>query len=210
MAFFRDDEPQTTTTPTPEKPLLFADERSDAEKFDPARHRGHLDPSRIPGYSEIVQANDIAASDALIFRDRNKMTQEDAYRIIGAEPQTLDVEFQWLPVSGTAGAPSDAQARALDRYQTQEGFRLATEEFLRSQPWFRGMPPLGRVAEDGTIRRGADVALFWRPGEVARKWEAFKIAEAREMEGLPPLNETSHAPDAYFEHQETERVRVTH
>ena len=48
-------------TQTPSKPLLFADERSDAERFDPRLHRGHLDPSRIPGYSEIVQANDILA-----------------------------------------------------------------------------------------------------------------------------------------------------
>jgi len=178
------------------KPLLFAESRTDAEKFDPRRHRGTLDPSRVPGYSEIVQANDIAKADPLIFRDRNGITQEDAYALVGAQPQELEVEFMWLPVSGAAGAPSDAQARALDRYENQEGFRLCTVEFLKSQPWFQGMPPLGRVAEDGTIRRGPDVALFWRPGEVARAWEAFKIAESRELQGAPP--------------EEVETVTLTH
>jgi hypothetical protein len=191
-----------------EKPVLFADTRSDAEKFDPNLHRGHLDPSRIPGYSEIVQANDIAKSDPLVFRDRNSITQEEAYRQIGADPQELDVEFQWLPISGAGGGPSDAQVRVLDRYTTQEGFRIATREDLERQPWFKGMPPLGRVAEDGSIRRGADVALFVRSGEVARNWEAFKHRQAREFEGVPSPD--SSAPEAWFEKGEVETVTVTH
>lgn len=164
-----------------EKPVLFADKRSDAERFDPRRHRGHLDPSRIPGYSEIVMANDIARADPLEFRKANGMTQEDAYRLVGATPRELDIELQWLPISGAAGAPSDLQARVLDRAINQEGFRLATEDDLTSRGF--GFPPLGRLAEDGTIRRGADVALYVRSGEVARKWESFKLAEQAAYEG---------------------------
>jgi len=202
----------TDTAPT--KPLLFADERSDAEKFDPMLHRGHLDPSRIPGYSEIVMANDIAKADDLDFRYKNNQTKEDLYRQIGAFPQALDVEFAWLPVSAAGGAPSQTQARVLDRYQHQEGFRLATREDLEAQPWFRGMPPLGREAEDGTIRRGADTALFVRSGEVARKWEAYKFAEQAELEG----RELSHIvaaeagleTEAWASEEDRETVTVKH
>lgn len=193
-----------------EKPALFPDERTDAEKFDPARHRGTLDPSRIPGWSEIVQANDIDKADALTFRSRNGITKEDAYRLIGATPRKLEVEFAWLPISGLAGARmSDAQARALDSYENQEGFRLATEEDLRRYGF--GFPPLGRRAEDGTIRRGADTALYVRSGEVARKWEAFKIAEQAALEGRY-LEASSVHPEAQASGrlEDTETVTVTH
>jgi hypothetical protein len=171
----------TKAEATPRKPLLFADERSEAEKFDPMLHRGHLDPSRIPGYSEIVMANDISRADDLVFRSANGVTKEDMYRKIGATPRVLDVEFAWLPISGAGGAPSELQTRALDGYLHQEGYRLASKEDLTSRGF--GMPPLGRESEDGTIRRGADVALFVRSGEVSRKWNAYKIAEQAELEG---------------------------
>lgn len=164
------------------KPAIFPDERSDAERFDPILHRGHLDPSRIPGYSEIVQANDIAKADDLYFREQNKgTTKEDIYRQVGAMPAQLDVEFAWLPVSNGQGGESSHVARQLDRYRNQEGYRLATDEDLASRGY--QFPPTARRAEDGTIRRGPDVALYVRSGEVARKWEAFKIEQQREIQG---------------------------
>lgn len=175
------DKTEKTKTSSPSKPAIFADDRPDEERFSPALHRGHLDPSRIPGYSEIIRANDIEKADDLLFRDRNGMTKEDVYRLIGAKPQTLDVEFAWLPVSAAGGAPSQVQSRELDRYQNQEGFRLATEDDLSSRGF--GFPPLGRLAEDGTIRRGADTALFVRSGEVARAWNAHRKAEQAALEG---------------------------
>ena len=204
------DTAKTSETKTPKKPAIFADERADAEKFDPMLHRGHLDPSRIPVYSEIVQANDIAKADDLDFRYKNGYTKEDAYRKIGATPQPLDVEFAWLPVSAAGGAPSQLQARALDRWQNQEGFRLATEDDLTSRGF--GFPPLGRRAEDGTIRRGADTALFVRSGEVARKWEAFKQAEQAELEGadLAPLNAGAYMAETFGGKEDAETVTVKH
>lgn len=203
------DTTKTSSTPL-EKPAIFADTRTDAERFDPMMQRGTLDPSRIPGYSEIVQANDIATSDALDFRAKNGITQEDAYRLVGATPRKLEVEFQWLPISGVAGGRvSDAQARVLDRYQNQEGFRLATREDLSSRGF--EMPPMGRVAEDGTIRRGADVALYVRSGEVARKWEAYKIAEQAALEGrylqTPEMSPEAGGTGSLME---TESITVTH
>lgn len=191
-----------------EKPVLFADERSDVERFDPSLHRGYLDPSRVPGYAEIVQANDIARADPLRFRDANKMTQEDVYRKLGAQPQKLPVEYAWLPVSGAGGAPSQAQTRIMDRYTNQEGFRIARwpEDF---EPYgFTEFPPLGRLAEDQSIRRGADTALFVRSGEVARKWEAFKIMEQAEAEGRK-VN-AGNAPGAFYEKQASETITVKH
>lgn len=167
-------------TDTKKKPALFSDERTDAERFNPALHRGALDPSRIPGYSEIVQANDIDQADDLWFREQNNgLTKEDVYKQIGAQPQELPVEFAWLPISGTAGAPSANQARVLDRYVNAEGFRLATDEDLTRHGY--GFPPSARVAEDGTIRRGSDTALYVRSGEVARMWERFKFEEQAKL-----------------------------
>lgn len=185
--------------------MLFADERGDTERFDPALHRSHLDPSRIPGYSEIVQANDIAKTDALTFRSLNGRTHEDMFREIGATPQKLDVEFQWLPISSAAGGGLPAsQARIMDRYVNQEGFRLATLEDLSSRGY--GFPPLGRIAEDGTIRRGADVALYMRSGDVARMWEAARIADQREAEGITP--QTGGAPGAWARLEDRESVTL--
>lgn len=200
--------PQASSKPS--KPAIFADVRSDAERFDPTQHRGVLDPSRIPGYSEIVMANDISRADDLVFRSQNGQTKEDIYRQIGATPRVLDVEFAWLPVSAAGGAPSTAQARVMDRYQHQEGFRLASEEDLTSRGF--GFPPLGRLAEDGTIRRGADVALFVRSGEVARKWDAFKAREQAELEGRTPrsMSAGGYTVEAFGGEEDRETITVKH
>lgn len=190
-----------------EKPLLFPDERSDAERFDPNLHRGYLDPSRIPGYSEIVMANDIDKADALEFRSKNGITKEAMYAKIGASPRVLPVEFAWLPISGVAGAPSNAQERVSDRYRNQEGYRLARwpADF---EPHGFDFPPLGRPAEDGTIRRGADTALYVRSGEVARKWEKFKFQEQAELEGRKA---SMAAPGAFAGNlEDSETITVKH
>ncbi len=194
-----------------EKPVLFADTRSDAEKFDPQLHLGTLDPSRIPGYSEIVQANELAQADPLEFRNCNGITIEEAYRLVGASPQPLDVEFAWLPISGVAGAAmSNLQARVMDNYTNREGFRLATEEDLASRGF--GFPPLGRLAEDGSIRRGADTALFVRSGEVARKWEAFKAEQQAALEGreLDSVSGGGLSADAWSREEARETITVKH
>lgn len=192
------------------KPLLFADERTDAERFDPRLHRGHLDPSRIPGYSEIVQANDIAKADDLVFRDRNKgRTKEDLYHQIGASPQPLPVEFAWLQVSGPRGLESPTAMRHLDHYEHAEGFRLATRADLENHGF--GFPPAAREAEDGTIRRGPDVALYVRSGEVARMWEAAKFADQAHFAGAPnAFNSGAFSAPAFDEAEKRETVTVTH
>lgn len=202
-------------TPEKKKPVLFAEERSDAEMFDPRRHRGALDPSRIPGYSEIIMANDIAKTDDLTFRNAHRdnphiKTREDVYKMIGATPRELDVQFAWLPVSGAAGARSSHVDRVLDSYMHQEGFRLATKDDLTSRGF--GFPPAGREAEDGTIRRGSDVALFVRSSEVARMWEDFKFQEQKEREGVPltSLSGSGDETEAWARQEDSETVIVKH
>ena len=201
----------TPTKEAPVKPVLFADQRSDAERFDPMLHRGHLDPSRIPGYAEMVQANDIGIADALTFRAANDgRTKEDLYAQIGASPTKMEVELSWLPISGPDGGTSSHVMRQLDQYVNQQGFRLATKEDLTSRGF--GFPPTGRLAEDGTIRRGPDVALYIRSGEVARKWQAFKIQEQDALANAQPdaYSKGEYVAPTFREADRHETVTVKH
>ena len=195
------------------KPVLFADERTDAERFDPKLHRGALDPSRVPGYSEQVQANDIAKADDLIFRDRNGgRTKEDLYKEIGASPGPLPVEFSWLRVSGAGGADAPSVLRELDHYTNSQGFRIARWPDDFEQHGY-GRPPAARIAEDGTIRRGPDVALYVRSGEVARMWDAFKFEEQRRLEGIKAPDEYTaggFSAEGFVEPEKHETLTVRH
>lgn len=209
------------------KPLLWGDTRSDVERFDPKLHEAHgSDPSRIPGYSEIVQANDVAAADELTFRNHQQRfgltgkikKQEDVYRLIGAHPQELPVEFKWLPISGpTGGALSPTAANQLDRYTNKEGFSLVKVDLddpatdFSNQFYGYGFPVTGRVEGDGSIRRGPDVALYVRSGEVARMWKQHYEERAREMDAAHlPESFTKGSYDApvtpYEEERSTEYV----
>ena len=209
-------EPEAIASPS-EKPVLFADSRTDAEKFDPRQHRGALDPTRIPGYAEIVQANDIDKADSLIFREQNLgRTKEDLYRQIGAQPQVLPWEFKWLRISGPAGGESHNALRELDGYTNQEGFRLVTPAEFETGGTFARLgwkfPPAGRRAEDNTIRFGPDVALYVRAGEVARNWEEFRVSETARMEGagIPSGFKAGAYDTETFESSERETALLTH
>lgn len=188
------------------KPLLWGDTRPDVERFNPKLHEGRgADPSRIPGYSEIVQANDVASADELTFRNHQQQfgltgkikKQEDVYKLIGAHPQELPVEFKWLPISGPGGgAMSPHAASALDQYTNKEGFSLVKVDLkdpvadFSNQYYGYGFPSTGRVEADGTIRRGPDVALYVRSGEVARMWKQHQEERAQEMDA-------AHLPDKF-------------
>lgn len=194
------------------KPLLWADEDFDPlERFNPRNFRGSDDPSRIEGYSEAVRANDIEKADDLVFREQNQgRTKEDVYRSIGSHPQALPVEFQWLRVCGPAGSDSPTAARELDRKLTQEGFRLATEDDLERYGY--SLSPNAWKAADGTIRRGPDVALYVRSGEVARMWERFTAEEAAKAEGAPlpdAMSAGEHAAPTFSE-EERDTAYIAH
>ena len=177
----------------PTKPFLFSDDRSAVDRFDPYLVRD-LDPSRVPGYSEIVKANDIARADDLEFRKAHEAnpyikTKEDAYKSIGAAPRTLEVEFKWLPVSGVAGSNLPYALRGQSDQYRQQGFQPVLLDLSKNAevafgelfPGY-GFPPTAHVEADGTIRRGPDVALYVRSGEVARRWAQYELDEAARRE----------------------------
>lgn len=178
----------------PTKPLLWSDDRSALERFDPNKVRD-LDPSRIPGYSEIVKANDISKADDLEFREAHRenvggiRTKEDAYKAIGAAPRKLRYEFKWLVVSGPSGGAIPYALRGqMDKYR-QQGFEPVTIDAGKDpEVAFRevfpecGFPPNAHVEADGTIRRGYDLALYVRNGEVARRWEAYEAEQVAKRE----------------------------
>lgn len=190
------------------KPTLFP---ADDPRFDPFANEGDLDPGRIEGYSEIVKANDIDKADALRFREQNGYTKEDAFKMVGAGPRKLKYEFAWLPVSNPTGGISPHLARQLDHFTTREGFVLASEELVKEEGF--GLPPTAVVAADGTIRRGFDVALYVRSGEVARKWERYKAEKAAEAEGakLPEaFQKDGYEAPTFREREERISAEVTH
>lgn len=210
MAAFEFDDKENARVKSSAKPVVFSDDRTPVEKFDPRVHQGAVDPGRISGYAETVQANDIAKADDLIFRNQNLgKTKEDLYKQIGARPAELPVEFKWLRISGPGGGESPNAHRELDGYRNKEGFGLATQDDLDRYGY--GFPEDARKAEDGTIRRGPDVALYVRDGEVARMWDKFRDEQTALMEG-DQLSGTLRAGDYSVEtySEELERDTITY
>lgn len=182
------------------KPLLWSD--YDPLAYDPDVWEARsLDPSRIPGYSETVQANDVAKADDFVFQQRQRefgvgdnrfWNKEKVYEVIGAHPRELEVDFAWLPISGPGGGSlSPDQARQLDHYMNREGYRRITvkDEADFTSQFGYPFPPTAHVEADGSIRRGVDLALYARPGEVARKWEQKHMQMAAEAD-VSPLPDT--------------------
>jgi hypothetical protein len=148
-----------------EKPFIFPDAQSDLERFNEINIdavSGGFDSSYIPGYSEIVKANEIAASNDLEFAQAHKdavsgaRTKDDWYKIIGARPQKLPVYFKWLRVTSVSGDRSYNADVEVAQHQ-RRGWRLATDDDLGSHGW--GLPPAGILGADRYIRR-LDTALF--------------------------------------------------
>lgn len=169
-----------------QKPVILNDVNlgaEDEESFDFAGHFDRTeDPSYIPGYSEQVQANDIAATDDHIWyqqhlasgedgRPQDGQTKEDVYKQIGRHPAPLPVEFMWLRTQDAAGLHSAQIAKDLMEYDRRR-YRVAVwpNDF---EPHGYGFPPAGHKEADGTIRRD-DVTLYVVDGRAAR---AFKKAQ---------------------------------
>lgn len=201
------------------KPVLFPEDY-DPRRFDPGKGNFNK-PSRIEGYTEIVQANDIAKADDLTFREAHKgskviKTKEDVYKILGAKPQELPVEFKWLRINGPGGAYSSSAAAEIDAYTADQGFVLCTKErfdALASAYGYKFNNAAWRVAEDGTIRRGYDVALYYRSGEVARMWGKHLAERAASAEGntlSPEFRVDGESVETFSETEVEENVIITH
>lgn len=163
----------------PGKPALFANYTADDNPtFDPTGYEVE-DASWIPGYSEIVRANEIAKADDFVWavqHEKTGITKKQIYEVIGAQPQELPVEFAWLRVMGLDGGNSANADRERASY-TKRGWRIVTVDDLKN--WGLGLPPQAHVS-GGMIRRD-DVALFVVDGRRERsfrEWEARQLAEA--------------------------------
>lgn len=200
------------------KPLLFPEDYN-TSKFDP-RSRTASDPSRIPGYSEIVKANDIDRADDLEFRNAHKDSKdikrkEDVYAKIGSKPSQLPVEFAWLRVNGPGGANSPTANAEVDSYMADQGFIPCTKDrfdALCAEYGYSFNSAAWRVAEDGTIRRGYDVALFYRRGDVAEMWNKALADEAARREGASFPHELSadKATAETYREEEVEEIVISH
>lgn len=162
------------------KPAIFANYEADpVQAFDP---RGYEidDASWIPGYSEIVRANEIAAADDHVWNTQHYetgITKKQMYQVIGADPRPLPVVFRWLRVVGINGGNSPNADRDRRPF-TDRGYRPVRKEDL--EQWGIGFPPTAHVDASGMIRRD-DVALFVVDGrreKSFRDWERQQIAEA--------------------------------
>lgn len=196
------------------KPLLFPEDY-DVQRHMPQNSKGYVDPSRIGGYSEIVMANDLDKADPYEFKKAHETgkrikTKEDAFRAVGSGPKLLPVEFRWLRVTGPGGAYSASATAEIDAYTVDQGFIPCTKDRFDTLAANYGYTLEGNawVAEDGTIRRGYDVALFYRPGEVARAWEKALAEETAKREGNSFPGALRDAET--FQEESTEEVFITH
>lgn len=208
----------------PKKPLVQVD---DLRQFDPEFWAGRAhDPSWVEGYSQIVQANDIEASDDLDFQvaQRNQggriKRKEEAYALIGAKPQKLKYRLMWLPIARANGAALDAgSARMLRDYTEKQGYRPVMGEKKDGRITARILEEMGstvsidcRLAEDGTIRRGVgDIALYYTDGVVAQNWERYaaKVAAEADKPVLPTALSEGRFKAETFEDEE-QRGKATY
>lgn len=172
----------STKKSEPGKPAIFANYEPDpVNTFDP---RGYEvdDTSWIPGYSEIVRANEIAAADDLTWNIQHRetgITKRQMYEVIGAQPRELPVEFRWLRVVGINGGNSPNADKERAAF-TKRGYRTVTRAEL--ERWGLGLPPHAFEDGSGMIRRD-DVALFVVDGRRERAFKQWEAAQIAEIEG---------------------------
>jgi hypothetical protein len=135
-----------------------------------------IDTSYIPGYSDIVKANEIAAVPDHTWYEQYKdtgITKQSVLQKIGVQPQPLPVRFLWLRTQSVGGLPDAEVAKQLMEYTGRRKYRPAIYpgDF---EPYGFGFPPAGHKEADGTIRRD-DVTLYVVVGRAA---DAFDKALA--------------------------------
>ena len=144
------------------KPLVLADDTPVDQRFQAEQYTWEeQDASYIPGYSEIVKANDIATSERLSTEQKERY-----YQRWSTGPRRLPFEFVYLRMTNAAGGVS--HSAAVDRMvYNQAGYTICKKddflalkdrfpEILLGTPWDNGSATL---EPDGTIRR-LDSALF--------------------------------------------------
>lgn len=180
------------------KPFIFPDTKNDIEKFHEAAAEaaaGVFDSSYIPGYSEIVKANEIHAADDYEFHQAHRnavsgaRSKEDWYRIIGARPQPLEVYFNWFRVASVNGTNSYTADLEVANH-TRRGWRLAKlEDDLLRRGY--GKPPAAQIDASGAIRR-LDMALFVIDAALEDRYQ--RLLRSEPDDEAPKVGETTQVP----------------
>lgn len=144
------------------KPLILADDTPIEQRFQAEGYTWEeQDATYIPGYSEIIKANDLDTSERLSTEQK-----ESYFKRWGTGPRKLPFEFVYLRMTNAAGGVS--HSAAVDRMvYNQAGYTICKkDDFLALQerfpdillgtPWENGSATL---EPDGTVRR-LDSALF--------------------------------------------------
>ena len=147
----------------PRKPLLFAENPlADMRVKGMDARPDHLDPSYIPGYSDVRWQNDLR-------------------RAKGQKTLPQNARAQWVRVSRRDGTTVRETDEGMMEW-LRLGYRAAGLDDLKKLGW--EMPPTAEVGADGLIRRG-DLALFYVDAEQAdenRRDQIGRNVEARDRE----------------------------
>lgn len=174
------------------KPLLWNDPATD-ESLLPRRLRQKLGADYIPGYSEIVFANDLSTSQQLSEADKQEYYKKE----FGVGPNVLPVEFKWVRVSGPQGQPTDSAREDTFNYRRM-GYKpvnVETEEDFKAQFGF-GFPPVAHIGADGMIRH-RDSALFYVDRATADRLEQERLAENKRFLGNNQPDGKANLPRPY-------------
>jgi hypothetical protein len=164
----------------PRKPLLFGKIEDDTDDgLLPRRIRDKLGADYIPGYSEIVMANDLSHSEVISSSVKDKYYRRD----FGVGPSELPYEFKWVRTTGPTGEMSHTADEDAYHYKKLGYHPVVVEspDDFTTRFGF-GFPPAARIAPDGMIRH-RDVALFYVDRQTADRLEEERMAENRRVLG---------------------------
>ena len=164
------------------KPLLWGKGENESAGM-PLRVRQKLGPDYIPGYSEIVMANDLATSQIITTSTKEKYYKRD----FGTGPQTLPVEFCYVRVQGPTGENSSSANEDTFQY-TKMGYKAvivtSQEDFAEQFQAIPGIgfPPAAHIGADGMIRH-RDAALFYVDRKTADRLAQDRLEENKRFLG---------------------------
>ena len=158
------------------KPLIWGQPTENEFKGNvPRRVRSRIGADYIPGYSEIVMANDLAKSAVIPEHIKEKYYKVD----FGTGPQELPFIFAWVRVVGPTGDVSASANQDAFEFK-QKGWRevklMSNKQAEFTEIYGYGFPPAAHIAGDRTIRH-RDAALFVVDKKTAENLETERIAE---------------------------------
>ena len=168
------------------KPLRFGEEaasedipRRGAELGNPGYH---IDVNYIPGYTELVCANDMEKAIQTDSTGMSEKTKRVYYQRFGTEPKPLPFHFVPLRVLNTANEPLQGNQQLMN-YQ-RLGYRPVKEADFREDGIFGRLgwkqPPAFTITADGRYRNW-DTEYWYVDGERYRHNLRQKEQEDRDL-----------------------------